>query len=307
MSAPPATLVSVDLDDAACYHAIHGLPAPDEEQAAAALECWLPRFLELFAQTGVRATFFVIGRTLDREAGGRGAAVLRRALAEGHELGNHGFAHAYDLVRWSASRQREDLEACDRRLRALGAEVEGFRAPGYTHDAGLLRQVVALGYRYDSSCLPSPPYYGAKLAVMASMALRGEQSSSLATGARSFFGPRQPYRRSDVDLWELPMSVSPRLRLPLIGTSLLAGPDPLSGLLRRTAVGLPHLHLELHAIDLADPRCDPIGAPLVERQPELRVPLRVRHERLRELLLLRDGATPLRSALPPRARGDDPA
>ncbi|MEX1365533.1 MAG: polysaccharide deacetylase family protein [Nannocystaceae bacterium] len=313
MSALPATLVSVDLDDAACYHAIHGLPPPDEEQAAAALECWLPRFLELFARTGVRATFFVIGRTLDHDlragglASGRGAAVLRRALAEGHELGNHGFAHAYDLVRWSASRQREDLEACDARLRALGAEVEGFRAPGYTHDAGLLQQVVELGYRYDSSCLPSPPYYAAKLAVMASMAVRGEQSSSLATGARSFFGPRQPYRRSDVDLWELPMSVSPRLRLPLIGTSLLAGPGPLSGLLRRTAVRLPHLHLELHAIDLADPRRDPIAAPLAERQPELRVPLRVRHERLRELLLLRGGATPLRSALPPRPPADAPA
>ncbi|MCA9650545.1 MAG: polysaccharide deacetylase family protein [Myxococcales bacterium] len=300
MSSPPATLVSVDLDDAACYHAIHGLPPPDPEQARAALERWLPRFLELFARARVHATFFVIGRELRRDADdrGRGAELLRRALAEGHELGNHGHAHAYDLVRWPAERQRDDLRACDAALRELGATVEGFRAPGYTHDAELLRRVVELGYRYDSSCLPSPAYYATKLAVMGAMALRGERSSSLATGGRSFVGPVEPYRRRDVPLWELPMSVSPHLRLPLIGTFLLAGPGPLSAALRRAALRLPRLHLELHAIDLADPERDPIAPVLVERQPELKVPWRVRHERLWELLRRRGGGTTLRSAIP---------
>lgn len=301
MAEHPATLVSVDLDDAACYHAIHGLPPPDEAQARAALERWLPRFLELFSRAGVKATFFVIGRDLERDLqqGGGGAQRLREALAQGHELGNHGFAHAYDLVRWPAARQREDLLACDRLLRGLGARAEGFRAPGYTHDTALLQQVAALGYRYDSSCLPSPPYYLAKLAVMGVMALRGEHSSSMATGARSFLGPREPYRRRDVPLWELPMSVSPRLRLPLIGTSLLAGPGALGGALRHAARRLPHLHLELHAIDLADAEQDPIAPALVERQPELRVPWWVRRERLWELLRQRGGACSLRSAVPP--------
>lgn len=300
MSSRPTTLVSVDLDDAACYHAIHGLPPPDAEQARAALERWLPRFLELFSDEGVRATFFVIGRDLQRDLHdeGRGAEQLKRALADGHELGNHGYAHAYDLVRWSAAAQREDLEACDALLRKLGAEVEGFRAPGYTHDVALLRQVQALGYRYDSSCLPSPPYYAAKLAVMGLMALRGERSSSMATGARSFLGPRAPYRRSDVDLWELPMSVSPWLRLPLIGTSLLAGPDPLGVALRRAARRLSYFHLELHAIDLADPRRDPIAPAVVARQPELAVSWDARVERLRALLRARGGGSTLRSAVP---------
>jgi len=296
----PATLLSVDLDDAACYHAIHGLPAPSDAQARAGLERWLPRFLELFARAGVRATFFVIGRDLDRDlkGEGRGAELLRQALAEGHELGNHSFAHAYDLVRWSPRAQREDLRACDERLRELGADVVGFRAPGYTHDAQLLSHVAALGYRYDSSCLPSPPYYAAKLGVMGLMALRGQRSSSQWRGAASFLGPTQPYRRDDVDLWELPMSVSPGLRLPLIGTSLLAAPGPLSGLLKRAALRLPRFHLELHAMDLADPERDPLAPELCVRQPELRVPWRVRHERLWELIARRGTGAPLRTALP---------
>lgn len=298
---PPATLVSVDLDDLACYHAIHGLPPPPRQVAGVGLEQWLPRFLELFARLDVRATFFVIGRDLarDLDARGAGAELLRRALAAGHELGNHGFSHAYDLVRWSAPRQREDLRACDSLLRELGADVRGFRAPGYTHDRPLLRQVAALGYRYDSSSLPSPTYYAAKLAAIGTMALRGERSSSQVRGAPAFVGRRLPHYRSDVGLWELPMSVSPVARVPLIGTTLLSLPAVVSGPLRRIALGLPHLHLELHGMDLADPDRDALAPGLLARQPELRVPWRVRYERLRELLALRGGGAPLRDAVPP--------
>jgi hypothetical protein len=222
---------------------------------------------------------------------------LRQAVAEGHELGNHGFDHAYDLVRWSAARQHEDLAACDALLRDLGAEVIGFRAPGYTHDTALLRQVAALGYRYDSSSLPSPPYYAAKLAVMGAMALRGERSSSQARGAAAFLGRRLPHFREDVGLWELPMSVSPVGRVPLIGTTLLALPALVSGPLRRIALGLPHLHLELHGMDLADADRDGLAVGLRDRQPELHTPWRIRYERLRELLVLRGGGTSLRSVV----------
>src|SRR5688572_8214892 len=173
-----STIVSVDLDDVGCYHAIHGLPPPSPEAAGAVLEKCLPRFLELLAPLGARATFFVIGRDLQRDlqAGGRGAAALKQALAAGHELANHSFAHAYDLVTWAPAAIYEDLRRCDTLLRGLGARPAGFRAPGYTHDAALLQQVGALGYRYDSSLLPSPSYYLGKLAAMGWMAARGRRS-----------------------------------------------------------------------------------------------------------------------------------
>src|SRR5690606_38242471 len=137
----------------------------------------------------------------------------------------------------------------------------------------------------------------AKLAAMGVMALRGERSSSLARGASSFLGPRMPYWREDVGLWELPMSVSPLGRVPLIGTSLLAFPALLSGVLKRAALRLPHFHLELHGLDLADPERDALLPALCARQPELRVPWRIRHERLRELLVLRGKGAPLRAAV----------
>ncbi len=276
------TAVSVDLDDLGCYHAIHGVSEP---AGCYALTHWLPRFLALFETLHIKATFFVIGHDLeaDLRAGGQGAAVLRAALAAGHELANHSWAHAYDMSTWDKGRVLADLRRCDDLLRELGASPCGFRAPGYTHGLPMLRAVAALGYRYDSSSLPSPAYYAGKVGVMAGMALLGRRSSSRLRGLRSFLGPVTPHRRSDVPLVELPMSVTPGLRLPLIGTTLLGGPPWLRGRLARAAERIPHLHLELHAIDLADAVRDGLDAPL----PELRVPLAIRQARLTQLLTKR--------------------
>jgi peptidoglycan-N-acetylglucosamine deacetylase len=289
-----STIVSVDLDDLACYHAIHGLPAPPAASAGVVLERCLPRFLELFEELGVRATFFVIGRDLQRDlgAGGRGAALLRRALAAGHELANHSFAHAYDMVTWTPAAIYDDLRRCDVLLRGLGARPTGFRAPGYTHDGLLLQQVAALGYRYDSSLMPSPSYFAGKLAVIGWMAMRGRTSSSLAQGWRSFVGPTRPHFMPECGLWEVPVSVSPVLRLPMVGTFVIGG----RGLLLREATERRYLHLELHGIDLADPASDGYDPALRKRQPELKVPLAVRLGRLRGLLTARGTGTSIGGA-----------
>lgn len=277
------TAVSVDLDDLDCYHAVHGIgdPAP-----RVALTRWLPRFLTLFDALRVRATFFVIGRDLeaDLDAAGEGAANLRRAVAAGHELASHSYAHDYRMSSWEVGDIRTDLARCDRLLRRLGATPAGFRAPGYTHGAALMGAVAEAGYRYDSSVLPSPAYFVGKVGVMAAMALRGRRSASSLRGGRTFLGPTAPHRRRDAALVELPISVTPILRLPIIGTTILGGPDWVRRRIVQTARHLPGLNLELHAIDLADARRDGIEAQLAE----LAEPLSVREARLRGLLSSRD-------------------
>jgi peptidoglycan-N-acetylglucosamine deacetylase len=290
-----ATLVSVDLDGIGCYHAIHGLPAPDAGSRALVLRRALPRFLELFERTGVRATFFVIGSDLAAEldAAGQGATLLADALAAGHELGNHSHAHAYDLVHWRPELQRADLIGCDAVLRSLGAEPVGFRAPGYTHDARLLATVDSLGYRYDSSALPSPSYYAAKLAAIGWHRLRGRRSSSLVGGARSFLGARAPHPIAGTSLWELPISTVGPARWPLVGTFLLAGPPLLRRAFERASARAPSLHLELHGIDLVDADRDGVEARVAALQPELRTPLAVRLTRLETFLHARRGFTRL--------------
>ena len=293
MSEVKATLLSVDLDNLGCYHAIHGLPPPSPAQQRVVLERCLPRLLELLDAVGARATFFVVGRDLERDlaAGGRGAALLRQALAAGHELANHSYSHRYDLSLQTGSEIYADLRRCDRLLRGLGAAPLGFRAPGYVHDRRLLDQVAALGYRYDASALPSPPYYLGKLGALGWMRLRGQRSQALAQGWRSFAGRDRPHFRGDVGLWEVPISVLPRSRLPMVGTFVLG-----SEALLAAAAGLDFLHLELHALDLADPLGDGYDPALVRRQPELRRDLEVSRERLRRLLTARGGSATIAGA-----------
>jgi hypothetical protein len=136
-------------------------------------------------------------------------------------------------------------------------------------------------YRYDSSAFPSVPYYSAKAAVMGLMQLRGRASGSILGSPQVMLAPRRPYRPSagapyragELDIVELPMAVTPFLRLPVIGTSLITAPDWLRRRLVAAALREPFFNLELHGIDLCDAVADQIPSALVARQPDLRRPL----------------------------------
>ena len=63
-----------------------------------------PRILDALAANQARATFFVIGRFLERNAD-----IARRALAEGHELGNHSWTHSYFQNFYSTRRHAREI------------------------------------------------------------------------------------------------------------------------------------------------------------------------------------------------------
>lgn len=286
-----STCVSIDLDGVDCYHGIHGLPPPADEIRDVALRRWLPRFVELFEELAVPVTFFVVGGDLQRELDhdGDGARALEAAARAGHELANHSHDHRYDLSLASDEQQRSDIDRCHRALVELGHTPQGFRAPGYTHDDRMLASVAAAGYRYDASSLPSWPYYLAKLAAIAWTRMRGRPSRSIASGGRSFFGSSEPHVHRSSGLVELPITTVGPLRLPLVGTFVLAGPEPVRRAIVEGALACPHVHLELHAIDLADAERDGLDASLVPLRPELAVDLETRRSRLAEFVRARCG------------------
>jgi peptidoglycan/xylan/chitin deacetylase (PgdA/CDA1 family) len=79
--------------------------------------------LEALAAAGARATFDVLG---DRVAGRE--SVLRRILAEGHELGNHGLHHV-DHRRRPLAAARGVARTCAAVRAATGTSPRVFRAP----------------------------------------------------------------------------------------------------------------------------------------------------------------------------------
>lgn len=284
--------VSVDLDPLRCYYQIHGLgPSPDH-LTDVVLQRALPRFLDVFDRFGLRSTLFVVGS--DALDGSPGRPLLREAARLGHELGNHSFHHPYDLSRLPLSVIVDELRACEQvldELRGKPGSVCGFRAPGYELSPTLLSALSQLGFRYDSSVFPCPPYYLAKLAVLAKLRVSGRRSSSIIGSPWQQLAPMQPYRPAQDDpnrpgsapLIELPVAVTKYLRLPAIGTSLLLS-APLRRALLTGMLRQRFFNLELHGIDLIDAKLDGIPSELVARQPDLQVPLWQKQQSLVEIL-----------------------
>ncbi|MBN1209941.1 MAG: polysaccharide deacetylase family protein [Myxococcaceae bacterium] len=83
-----------------------------------------PALLELLARHQVKASFFMVGRNLERHR-----ELAARVLAEGHQLGNHSYSHTR-LVLKSPAFIQEELSRTDALLRELGVRGEiFFRAP----------------------------------------------------------------------------------------------------------------------------------------------------------------------------------
>lgn len=96
---------------------------------------YTPAVLDLLAAHGVTATFFVVGSRV-----ARCPDLCRRALAEGHELGNHTDTHR-DLVRLGRRAVEDEINGGSAALRRLGIEPRYFRPP-FGHVDGDVRAVV---------------------------------------------------------------------------------------------------------------------------------------------------------------------
>ncbi len=276
--------VSVDLDPLSCYYGIHGLGAPPADLRDVVLRRGLPRFIDLFARHHIQATFFVVGEDLSHETG---RSLLASAAGEGHELGNHSQTHPYDLARLPKEQIAEEVGACHQALVALGKTPRGFRSPGYDMSRDLLEVIERLGYRYDSSIFPCPPYYALKAAMMFATSLSGRYSGAVLGHPGALWAPADPYRPDSLcpfqpgqsSLVELPVAVTPGLRMPVIGTTLLLSERLriflLAAMRKRT-----FFNLELHGLDLLDAEEDGIPAELLSRQADLRVPLITKYRAL---------------------------
>lgn len=83
-----------------------------------------PRLLDMLAQRNIKATFYVIGRSVDLHPG-----VLRRTVAEGHEIGNHSHTHRL-LSKLGDSELRQEMQRCQDAIgRAAGVRPRTMRPP----------------------------------------------------------------------------------------------------------------------------------------------------------------------------------
>jgi peptidoglycan/xylan/chitin deacetylase (PgdA/CDA1 family) len=105
---------------------------PVEETAALAAR---------LAERGVQATFFLIGARAEQQPG-----LVRRLVADGHEIGCHSYGHARSLSVWRQAAVAADLSRALAALQAAGApRPRYYRAPAGVVSPPLARAVSAAG------------------------------------------------------------------------------------------------------------------------------------------------------------------
>jgi polysaccharide deacetylase family protein (PEP-CTERM system associated) len=116
------------------------------------VEANIERILGILAAGNAKGTFFTLGWIAERYP-----QMVRRIVADGHELASHGYGHlrASDQTR---AEFMDDISRSKTILEDLGGQaVLGYRAPSFSIGPGNLWALDALqeaGYRYSSSIYP---------------------------------------------------------------------------------------------------------------------------------------------------------
>jgi peptidoglycan/xylan/chitin deacetylase (PgdA/CDA1 family) len=85
---------------------------------------WTPRVLDALATARATATFFVVGRSAQNHP-----EMLRRAVAEGHAIGNHTYSHRHPWTMRSRQARAEVIDGAAAVADILGSSPRFYRPP----------------------------------------------------------------------------------------------------------------------------------------------------------------------------------
>ncbi|MGV3499705.1 MAG: XrtA system polysaccharide deacetylase [Hydrogenophaga sp.] len=148
-----ANALTIDVED---YFQVSAFAPYIERKSWDRCECRVERnvdrILALLAERDIKATFFTLGWIAERYP-----ALVRRIVAQGHELASHGYGHQR-VTELDARAFRHDVTHAKALLEDIGGQpVLGYRAPSFSIGAANLWALDVLedaGYRYSSSIYP---------------------------------------------------------------------------------------------------------------------------------------------------------
>ena len=131
----------------------------NDGSAVSTVEKNIDRYLQIFSDNSVKATFFVLGFVVEQHP-----EMVKKIAREGHEIASHGYGHQL-VYKQTPSEFREDvykskvlLEDC------VGQDVIGYRAPSWSiTEKSLwgLDVLEELGFKYNSAIFPTKNFlYG---------------------------------------------------------------------------------------------------------------------------------------------------
>jgi polysaccharide deacetylase family protein (PEP-CTERM system associated) len=151
---PTANALSFDIEDWFHVLGIAELEDQDSWDARPSLvEQYTTEILQVCADAGVTATFFILGWVAERYP-----KLIATIAAEGHELGTH--SHLHKLV--TGQTRDEFVDDLNRSISAIeaaaGVRVKGYRAPSFSIRPGTewaLEALLDAGIEWDASLYPA--------------------------------------------------------------------------------------------------------------------------------------------------------
>jgi hypothetical protein len=213
--AKPIATLSLDLDDKWSYLKTHG--DAGWESYPSYLDILMPRVLDVLRRQALRITFFLVGR----DAAAPANRDLMRAIAAGHEVGNHSYHHEPWLQRYTPQQVEQEIRQAEEQIeRATGIRPIGFRGPGFSLSAAALEVLARRGYLYDASTFPTFLVPLARAYYFMTARFSPEEKRLRQTLGGTFaagFRPIRPYRWQTAagPLLEVPVTTMPLLRLPI--------------------------------------------------------------------------------------------
>jgi len=161
------------------------------------------RLLDLFEETEIQATFFVLGWVAERHPD-----LLKRIASHGHEMASHGHSHRL-IYTQTPEEFRDDLVRSKQLIEdATGRTVSGHRAASFSigsKNLWALDVIAELGFSYDSSVFPvSHDLYGMPGAPRGIYRVRTHNGTSLV---------EVPPSTLAINGWALPVGGGGYLRL----------------------------------------------------------------------------------------------
>jgi len=150
MTKPLASL-SLDLDNKWSYLKVRG--DSRWQDLPSYFNTVTPRILAAFEAVAIKATVFVVGQDAKLS---KNHEALRSIADAGHEIANHSFHHEPWLHLYSPQQIVEELESAEDAIcDVTGAELSGFRGPGFSISDKVLHELARRGYRYDATSFPT--------------------------------------------------------------------------------------------------------------------------------------------------------
>jgi polysaccharide deacetylase family protein (PEP-CTERM system associated) len=152
-------IITIDVED--WFHILENPAVPTIDRwdgLESRVERNVNNLLELFSETGVKATFFWLGWIAERNK-----KLVELCTKEGHEIASHGYAHLL-ITETERKNFKKDILHSKKLLEDIaGVPVKGFRASGFsiTESTRWAFDVIKeAGFDYDSSIFPTSHGHG---------------------------------------------------------------------------------------------------------------------------------------------------